>query len=42
MAIEHKTFNYGTRDMLFEDNELDIESIKNKIFKNLIKILIKL
>lgn len=31
--LEHKTFNYGTRDMLFEDNELDIESIKNKIFK---------
>lgn len=32
--LEHKTFNYGTRDMLFEDNMLDIQSIKNKIIKN--------
>ncbi len=32
--IEDKTFNYGTRDMLFKDNKLDDESIYKSILKN--------
>ena len=29
-----KTFNYGTRNMLFNDNKLDNKSIKKTIYKN--------
>ena len=32
--IEGKTFNYGTRNMLFNDNKLDNKSIKKTIYKN--------
>ena len=32
--IEDKTFNYGTRDMLFKDNKLDDQSILKSILKN--------
>ena len=32
--MEDKTFNYGTRNMLFSDNKLDNKSIKKTIYKN--------